>query len=71
MLHPCDAELTRIQESKESGLKMDAHLSDVYVNLSATTVKVFRDVVDIIQEDGKQVTMVSTYFRISWALVGF
>lgn len=48
-------ELTRIREAKESGLEINAKLSDLYLNVSATTLHIFMDVIQMIHKDGKQV----------------
>ena len=53
MLFPCDIEFNRSVATAESGPQMEAKLSDVYLHVSPTTVQIFLDIIDIIQQDGK------------------
>lgn len=53
MLHPCDVEFTRSQISADSELKMDIKLSPVNLHVSATTLHIALDVIEILAQAGK------------------
>ena len=53
VLHPCDLEFTQSQEAPEAELKVTLTMSDISLHISATTLHIFFDVMDIINEDRK------------------
>jgi hypothetical protein len=49
------AQVTQDQKSLDSPVEMEAKLSDVCLNISPTTVHIFLDIMEIINEDGRRV----------------
>ena len=53
VLHPCDLEFTQLQETPEAELKVTLTMSDISLHVSATTLHIFFDVMDIMSGDRK------------------